>query len=109
MTNRVRSRATRLTSRAALRRLLPLPRTAIAGRVAETFSSIYNVHEREIAADSEAVGAMLDSLGHRGDRLWPAWRWPAQRFDGSPVIGADGGHGPVCYFLSGYALAPIRQ
>jgi hypothetical protein len=36
------------------------------------------------------------------DRLWPAWRWPAQRRDGPLAVGARGGHGPIRYTVVEY-------
>ena len=42
---------------------------------------IRNVHERVINAPIESLGALLDGLGQKDDRLWPSqswtdpWRW----------------------------------
>lgn len=63
---------------------------------------VLNVHERVIAAASQPVGALLDSLASPNDRLWPHDRWPAMRFDHPLGVGADGGHGPVRYRVETY-------
>lgn len=52
---------------------------------------IVNVHERTLGAPFERVGALLDGLSGRDDRLWPADRWPAMRLDGPLRPGAHGG------------------
>ncbi len=58
---------------------------------------VWNVHERVLDAPQAAVGALVDSLSSRDDRLWPHRRWPAMRLDRGLEIGSDGGHGPVRY------------
>lgn len=61
-----------------------------------------NVHERTIDASAEEVGALLDRLGQAGDPLWPAPAWQPMRLDRPLQVGADGGHGPIRYWVSGY-------
>lgn len=68
---------------------------------------IRNVHEREIAADAEWVGELMNSLASNWDRLWPRDEWPAMRFDRPLGIGAVGGHGPVRYVVE--AFSPGRS
>lgn len=63
---------------------------------------IENVHERIVAAPPAAVGALLDTLSSRDDRLWPNRRWPAMRLDRGLHVGSDGGHGPVRYAVARY-------
>jgi len=63
---------------------------------------VRNVHERSLTHAAKDVGALLDSLASPTDRLWPAWRWPPQRFDRPLAVGASGGHGPIRYFVSAY-------
>ena len=58
---------------------------------------VRNVHEREFSAPASAVGALIDRLASREDRLWPVGQWPPMRFDRSLAVGAVGGHGPVHY------------
>ena len=65
-------------------------------------SEIRNVHERRLPHPVDAVGALLDGLATRDDRLWPCWRWPAQRFDRPVAPGATGGHGPIRYTVTAY-------
>jgi hypothetical protein len=60
---------------------------------------VHNLHERRLSALPAAVGALLDSLGRREDRLWPARQWPAMRLDGPLRTGAAGGHGPIRYVV----------
>ena len=62
---------------------------------------IRNVHERVVAAPIEDVGALLDSLSSKSDRLWPV-RWPPMRFDRPLGVGAIGGHGPIRYEVEEY-------
>lgn len=65
---------------------------------------VRNVHSREIAAPSERVGAVLDSLGGKQDQLWPSDRWPAMPFelDGPLAVGVRAGHGRVRYSVEEY-------
>ncbi|WP_454084602.1 SRPBCC family protein [Georgenia sp. Marseille-Q6866] len=63
---------------------------------------IRNVHEREIAADAEWVGELINSLASSSDRLWPRDQWPAMRLDRPLGIGAAGGHGPVRYVVEAF-------
>lgn len=58
---------------------------------------VRNVHRRELGAPVEAIGALVESLSSRDDRLWPTRRWPAMRLDRGLEVGSDGGHGPVRY------------
>jgi len=63
---------------------------------------ISNVHQRVLDADADAVGALVDSLSSREDRLWPTRRWPPMRLDCGLAVGSDGGHGPVRYEVARY-------
>jgi hypothetical protein len=65
--------------------------------------SVNNVHQRKLLHEVAEVGALIDSLASAGDRLWPAWCWPAQRLDGPLAVGARGGHGPIRYTVAEYA------
>jgi hypothetical protein len=42
---------------------------------------VNDLHERRIDAPAVAVGARLDELASRDDRLWPRDRWPPMRLD----------------------------
>ena len=48
------------------------------------------------------VGALIDSLASRDDRLWPLGKWHPMRFDRPLAVGAVGGHGPVRYSVEEY-------
>ena len=63
---------------------------------------VINIHERELGANHEQVGALIDSLASEDDRLWPGHSWPRMKFDRPLSIGATGGHGPIRYFVEGY-------
>ena len=63
---------------------------------------IRNVHERVINAPIEPLGALLDGLGQKGDRLWPSRSWPPMVLDRPLALGADGGHGAIRYYVSEY-------
>ena len=43
---------------------------------------VINIHERELGANYEQVGALIDSLASEDDRLWPGHSWPRMKFDG---------------------------
>lgn len=61
-----------------------------------------NVHEREIDATPEDVGALLATLGSPQDRLWPAADWMPMRLDREVAVGATGGHADIRYTVSSY-------
>ncbi len=63
---------------------------------------VRNVHERVLPGDAAKVGALLDSLSDRDDRLWPMRDWPPMRFDRPLQVGAVGGHGPIRYTVVEY-------
>jgi hypothetical protein len=64
---------------------------------------VQNIHHRRIKGSQESVGALIDSLASRDDRLWPRDAWPAMRFEVGLKPGAIGGHGPVRYEIQRYA------
>ena len=63
---------------------------------------IRNVHERVINAPIESLGALLDGLGLKDDRLWPSQSWTPMVLDRPLAVGADGGHGVIRYYVSEY-------
>jgi hypothetical protein len=63
---------------------------------------VRNVHQREFPLSQATVGALIDSLASREDRLWPRDKWPPMRFDRPLAVGAVGGHGPVRYSVEQY-------
>ena len=63
---------------------------------------VQNVHERVFPVSSNAVGALVDSLASRNDRLWPRELWPPMKLDKQLEVGASGGHGPIRYSVAQY-------
>jgi len=63
---------------------------------------IRNVHERELPATQDRIGALLDRVAEPANPLWPAERWPPLRLDRPLAVGATGGHGPIRYVCTGY-------
>lgn len=63
---------------------------------------VLNIHERKLKPDPKQVGALLDSLASREDRLWPKLMWPRMAFDRPLGVGVNGGHGPIRYFVEKY-------
>ena len=63
---------------------------------------VLNIHERELKATPVQVGALIDSLASKEDRLCPAHLWPRIQFDRPLGVGATGGHGPIRYFVEEY-------
>lgn len=63
---------------------------------------VHNIHERELAGDPWEIGRLIDSLATPEDRLWPRKLWPAMKFDRPLGKGAEGGHGPIRYFVEDY-------
>ena len=70
---------------------------------------IWNAHERRLDAPPERVGAILDTLSSKNDRLWPGDRWPPMRFNAPLRLGARGGHGPIRYAVSAYVPGRIAE
>jgi hypothetical protein len=63
---------------------------------------VLNVHERELAASRQQIGALIDSLSSTDDALWPRQCWPRMALDQPLGVGAAGGHGPVRYVVEAY-------
>lgn len=63
---------------------------------------VFNVHKRELNATPEQAGALINSLASKEDALWPINSWPRMKFDRTLQIGAEGGHGPIRYFVKEY-------
>lgn len=63
---------------------------------------VRNIHQRELDATAERVGALIDTLASKNDLLWPARVWPRMRFDQPLGVGAKGGHGPIRYYVEEY-------
>lgn len=61
---------------------------------------VVNIHER-VLGDRQKAGKLIETLASREDRLWPR-SWPPMKFDRPLGAGAEGGHGPVRYFVSEY-------
>ena len=65
-------------------------------------TKVINIHERELDATSEQVGALTDSLSSSDDVLWPVHLWPRMELDRLLSRGAVGGHGPIKYLVEDY-------
>jgi hypothetical protein len=68
---------------------------------------VRNVHARDLPASVEALGALIDSLASKDDRLWPSENWPRMAFDRPLSVGAIGGHGPIRYTIEQYQRARL--
>ena len=64
--------------------------------------TVRNVHERNVDAPVEVVGALLDRVSSPDDPLSPSPVWPPIRFDGPLAVGAAGGHGFIRYSVGAY-------
>lgn len=64
--------------------------------------NVRNIHQREFPIPPAQVGALIDSLASREDRLWPWRSWPRMKLDRPLGVGAHGGHGPVRYFVEAF-------
>ncbi|MER7014831.1 SRPBCC family protein [Saccharopolyspora sp. NPDC000359] len=65
--------------------------------------AVRNVHVRHLPVDEDTAGALIDSLAGPQDQLWPGQEWFPMRFDRPLGVGAEGGHGPVRYRITGYS------
>jgi len=64
---------------------------------------VRNAHERRWPVPSEAVAALLDTLGAgERDLVWPSRHWAPLRLDRPLAVGARGGHGAVRYRVAEY-------
>lgn len=65
---------------------------------------VHNVHARDLAAPAERVGALIDGLGSKDDRLWPAARWPTTPFElqGPLAVGTHGRQGQLRQTIEDY-------
>lgn len=63
---------------------------------------VLNIHERELYAGIKEVGALLGTLSSAQDALWPQGMWPRMKLDRALTPGAEGGHGPIRYFIEDY-------
>jgi hypothetical protein len=66
---------------------------------------VLNIHERELEADAARIGALIDSLASKEDRLGPKYVWPRMEFDRPLGGGANGRHGPIRYFVEAFTPA----
>ncbi|RSM73161.1 DUF2867 domain-containing protein [Actinoplanes sp. ATCC 53533] len=65
-------------------------------------ATVHNVHERALPVPAAEVGRLVDRIGAADDPLWPSPAWVPVRFDRPLAVGADGGHGPVRYHVTGW-------
>jgi len=60
---------------------------------------VLNIHYRIINQPKSVVAEFLKTLATKEDKVWPKETWPAMRFKDGLVEGANGGHGPIRYFV----------
>ena len=70
---------------------------------------VTNIHSRSYPVTSTEIGALLDSLASKEDRLWPNRMWPAMKFDRPLSVDAIGGHEPIQYFVEKYDAGKLVQ
>ncbi len=63
---------------------------------------VRNIHERNFRSSPQEVGDLINRLASDNDILWPGDRWPPMRFDRPLQVGAEGGHGPIRYYIESY-------
>ena len=63
---------------------------------------VLNIHERALPESPQRVSTLIDALSSPEDALWPNQSWPRMTFDRPLRVGADGGHGPIRYFVEAY-------
>jgi len=64
---------------------------------------IINIHSRTYQVPSKDVGHLVDTLSSKNDLLWPHRIWPKMKFDKPLSVSANGGHGPIRYFVEEYS------
>lgn len=63
---------------------------------------VINVHKRAIQQPAAVIGALLDTLATKEDRMLATDKWPRMRLDKGLAIGSKGGHGPIRYTVVDY-------
>ncbi len=63
---------------------------------------VTNIHSRTYQVSSDKIGALMDTLSSNNDLLWPHKLWPRMKFDKPLSVSANGGHGPIRYFVEEY-------
>jgi hypothetical protein len=58
---------------------------------------VINIHSREYPVSSAEVGRLVDTLSSENDLLRPR-----MKFDKPLAVSANGGHGPIRYFVEEY-------
>ena len=66
---------------------------------------VLNIHRREYPVAPEKLGRLVDTLASDKDLLWPHRLWPRMKFDKPLSVSANGGHGPIRYFVEEYVPA----
>ncbi|MEV1143012.1 DUF2867 domain-containing protein [Micromonospora sp. NPDC049799] len=65
-------------------------------------ATVHNTHDRALPVPAAEAGRLVDRIGAADDSLWPTPAWMPMRFDRPLAVGADGGHGPIRYHVTGY-------
>jgi len=63
---------------------------------------VINIHSRTYPVSPDKVGELVDTLSSENDLLWPYKLWPRMKFDKPLTVTANGGHGPIRYFVEEY-------
>lgn len=70
---------------------------------------VLNIHKRSINQPKKIIVDHLKTLATEQDCIWPKENWPALRFKDGLKMGAEGGHGPIRYFVEAYNPDEIIQ
>lgn len=76
---------------------------AVRGVSRQRNMKVINIHRRILRASPKDVGALIDTLSSKNDLLWPHKLWPKMEFDKPLSVSANGGHGPIRYFVGEYS------
>ncbi len=68
---------------------------------------VFNQHRRIYSTSKDELGKLIDTLSSENDLLWPHKLWPKMKFDKPLCCGANGGHGPIRYFVEEYQATSI--
>jgi hypothetical protein len=70
---------------------------------------VRNVHERQIAAPAERVGAVLETLASDDDQVWPGATWAPMVLDRGLEPGSRGGHDGIRYTVTAHEAGRLVE